>query len=320
KGVIPQPIDLSLCHVKHNNNAWYWLAGSDARVRIFQALLDKGIIPQPIDLSPCRSNNNTWYWLARSDARIPIFQALIDKGIIPQAIDLDAYHPSNNTNTWHCLVKRQAHKLLVQLLDLDFIPANKIEQMYATSEHQKIINKINKRRELLIQVSTDLKIKQNNEAAVLLTRDDIKQFYGFLYLFLGMENKQNPCINLPVEIWHQLGEYLLPPSITFEKFKRLLSDKNKSAIIKHHVTKLIDEYNGTFFRRHPHKNRAISLKQAIIENNSSPVELLYEQYCMGIMPGKTPYKNPSSKYQQSFTHKVTDDDFLAILQEGKFFR
>ncbi|MDF2868018.1 MAG: hypothetical protein K0S11_1488, partial [Gammaproteobacteria bacterium] len=97
-GIFPTQEELAEYRKTDDTNVWYRLAGTDARIPIFQDLLDKGIIPLAIDLSHChaRNNDNTWYWLARSDARIPIFQALLDKGVIPQATDLSPCYTKHN--------------------------------------------------------------------------------------------------------------------------------------------------------------------------------------------------------------------------------
>jgi len=322
KDIWPDAHALLVCHSTYNDNTWYGLSRSDSRGVIFKALLDKNIWPDANALSVCYStyNHNTWYGLSHSDSRCVIFKALLDKGIWPDAKALSVCHSTYNDNTWYNLsCSNSRSKIFEYLVDKDILPTpdvlsktygNKNENITSKLTSTLIINRLNHLNELEKNYNLD----KSDQITILLSRNNAREFYGFLYLFYLDFAKTNSRI--PIEIWNLIGKYILPPSVS--DVKTLASEENQSGFVKHYMIDSLSQYSSSYFVSHG--ERAESLKTAA-KRTSDSSSVLINQCLMAYRENKTPYKNTPKKYQQPYS-KVAKEEILdtlsPILREGFF--
>jgi len=332
RGILPTAVALAQCCMTDNTNAWYWLAGSNARIPMFQALLDRGILPTAEALAECCTSDNTnaWYWLAGSDARIPMFQALMDKGILPATEALAKCRTTDNKSAWYWMARNKTCIPGFQiLLDKNIFPsldsANEIEfnELMAALSNQSVFgNKIRNRLEKMRHIKIQYNIHPQSEIMMLFSQADVSNFHGFLYLIYLMTARDNPVIQLPLDIWFLIGEYVLPLFITGGEFQKLMKYENRSSFIKYHVMNSIDHYlNSGLSFFNGHNERARSLKQAVKENKY-PGDILIRQYHMSHYPGLQLYDKIETRYQKEYVKKVEDElgegEFDMILRDGYF--
>jgi hypothetical protein len=119
---------------------------------------------------------------------------------------------------------------------------------------------------------------------------------------------------LPVDMWLTVGKYLLPNSASRE----LTSYENRSSFVKHYLMDSLAAYGSSFFNT-SHKNRALSLREAI-KKGSKPDAILINQVFMSRHLNTTPYDLDSIlKYQQPFRRELEnpeDKNFDSLLCEG----
>jgi hypothetical protein len=331
KDILPNAQALSVCNTSDNTNVWYWVAKGDGRTRktspIFCVLLNKNILPNTQDLSAreLNDNTNTWHFLTRSPARIKVFLKLLTKGILPNAQDLSVCD-THNCNVWYRLAEsdrfgdRYSNGGIAVFNDLllkDIVPDSHALSVFPTDTKTNTwqvlarrtnANIIFNRFKSLQQLENTYNLKPQNQVTILLSREHIETFYGFLYL-LYLDSKK-PQIS--TDIWLMIGKCLLPNAMYN---KSLMSDENRSTFVKHYMLNSLTNKRDSFFSSH--KNRALGLKKAIKES-SHPEAILLNQYYMS-QRTDTPYsRNSTLEHQQPFNPKDRDPNFNSLLQEGYF--
>ena len=282
--IVPSAKALEERHPNDNTSAWWWLASDDDRCSIFQALLNKEIVPSAAALNEHRLSDKTcaWWWLAGSDFRsavfqnlltrgtlpaaaslnecsvpdnrlsveeyVPIIGALIDKKIVPSRESLNEQHTRNHKSAWFSDMFSLNIPLFRELADRHILPdiyrVDTNDYRLQRDSNLKILNRLT----ALKSFNTTYDIDPGSNIAILLSREDRQNYYGFLYLLYRVTTNKSPGPHLPYEMWFAIAQYIIP-ALTPDFFKQLLELKNRTGFIKYHTINALEEYAGNSYRK-----------------------------------------------------------------------
>lgn len=318
-GLWPSSEALSACDKKVQHNAWSYLVTYWPDV--FKTLLDKNILPTAKDLSDSHGVFSVWVDVLRR----PALSVLLDNNIFPRYQDIYLHWPNiDGPHEYYNMYRLIAQDILPRWrnhlpLDLE----KKLKPVLSKSEYKHLCS----RRKNLLTLEVDNMPNNDHMLIRLLSRHDVNDFYGAIYLLYVMQTKRAPRAwsNFPVEILLMIYRYVLPQSVNRDNIGELFSETCKFAFVKYHAIRSF----GAYFHKwgvFSHSNRALSLLFRLkkCEDQKQIRGLLDRQYLMSRNPGKTNYKNldpdfPLAKFCMPYAKKVTEDvfdqDFKHLLTE-----
>ncbi len=344
RGVLPTSENLAVISSRTKVHAWYHLSGvvNENGEQVLLQLLQLGIIPSASAMAFHDTEGDCWHRIAKA-GKVEIIRLLLDQGILPSAENLAA--KIEGKNTWEYLIEGRHFSLVYRLFELGIVPncrkdisidySSTLQSYSNNADAGKIIKQIKSMNR--IKDSINMLETESNEMVNLLSRNDRLNYYGFIYLYylvidreypilLSLEDKNTSLRILPPEIWYKIGCYLLPPFISQlpceNKFNFFRHD-NRPSFTKLWLTGCIEEYTKT---TKLHKGRLEDLNAAMksAENLSQINTLFYKQYLMSrgevtqtyARPAKFKANTTQNRHREAFTEPNKDSEFCKILKTG----
>lgn len=246
---------------------------------------------------------------------IALTQILISEKIFPQEDGI-----VNLNFIWARLIRcaQSGERLALeqQLLRHDLIPLQSelCQRSAVANSHEIVPVELNYQRP-----------RRFNRAALLLARDDLSVFYGFMFYMLYQNGIKSLNSTNKTILFH-IGKYLLPSYLSREQFNDLLNPDNIAIVVKYYLSKSLAEYRNKFALFKSHELRAIAIENELkyVSSPDALCELVCRQAVMAITPGKTVYKPKPSlrEHAKPFKSHIKDDfrdqAFKAIIKTGYF--